>query len=84
MISIERAIAISATAHDGQKDKAGEPYIWHPIRVAMSCDTERAQIVAILHDVAEDTSVTLDQLNGPVHGRARYPGCPGLSYPSPL
>ncbi|MBD8656298.1 guanosine-3',5'-bis(diphosphate) 3'-pyrophosphohydrolase [Oxalobacteraceae sp. CFBP 13730] len=59
---IERAIAISERQHAGQVDKAGRPYIEHPLRVmkAMSNDAER--IVAILHDVIEDTDFTLDQL----------------------
>jgi (p)ppGpp synthase/HD superfamily hydrolase len=59
---LERAIAIAEKQHTGQVDKAGRPYIDHPLRVmqAMSNDAER--IVAILHDVIEDTDCTLDQL----------------------
>jgi (p)ppGpp synthase/HD superfamily hydrolase len=59
---LERAIAIAEQQHAGQVDKAGRPYIEHPKRVmnAMSNDAER--IVAILHDVIEDTNLTLEQL----------------------
>lgn len=59
---LEKAIRIAVEAHDGQKDKAGEAYILHPLRVmlAMTCDEER--IVAVLHDVLEDTSITADIL----------------------
>ncbi|OFA09049.1 HD domain-containing protein [Duganella phyllosphaerae] len=59
---VERAIAIAEQQHAGQVDKAGRPYIAHPLRVmkAMSNDAER--IVAILHDVIEDTDLTLNQL----------------------
>jgi (p)ppGpp synthase/HD superfamily hydrolase len=59
---LERAIAITEQQHAGQVDKAGRPYIEHPLRVmnAMSSDAER--IVAVLHDVIEDTNLTLNQL----------------------
>ena len=59
---LERAIAIAEKQHAGQVDKAGRPYMEHPLRVmqAMSNDAER--IVAILHDVIEDTDFSLDQL----------------------
>lgn len=54
MATLERAIAIAAGAHAGQVDKAGAPYILHPLRVMMRLsDTER-RIVAMLHDVLED------------------------------
>ncbi len=55
---IELALAIAMKAHQGQKDKAGTPYIFHPIRVAERCHTTEEKIVALLHDVIEDTSVT--------------------------
>lgn len=62
MALAERAAAIAYQAHAGQVDKAGLEYITHPQRVAsrVSTDTERA--VAWLHDVVEDTGVTLDDL----------------------
>lgn len=62
MATIEKALQIAAQAHEGQKDKAGEPYILHSLRTMMSVHGEEAQIVAVLHDVIEDTSVTADDL----------------------
>ena len=53
------ADALAAFAHRGQVDKAGEPYINHPRRVASGFDTEDEITVALLHDVAEDTEITL-------------------------
>lgn len=54
MSTLERAIAIAAEAHAGQTDKAGAPYILHPLRVMLSVSTPEARIVAALHDVLED------------------------------
>jgi (p)ppGpp synthase/HD superfamily hydrolase len=62
MATIERALQIAAKAHEGQRDKEGLPYILHPLRVMMGVQGEEAQIVAVLHDVVEDTAVTLDDL----------------------
>ncbi len=59
---IEKALLIALEAHKGQKDKAGAPYIFHPIRVALRCSTVEEKIVALLHDVVEDTSVTPEDL----------------------
>lgn len=62
MSSLEKAIAIAARAHEGQVDKAGMPYILHPLRVMMAVRTSEERIVAVLHDVLEDTDVSLDDL----------------------
>src|SRR5437763_10477369 len=62
MATIEKALQIAAQAHEGQKDKEGLPYILHPLRVMSRVEDEEAQIVAVLHDVVEDTQVTLDDL----------------------
>ena len=62
MSTLERAISLAAQAHAGQVDKAGQPYILHPLRVMLRVSTDEERIAAILHDVVEDTSVTLDQL----------------------
>lgn len=59
---IERAIAIALTAHSGQVDKAGAPYILHPLRLMVQMDTEDEQLAALLHDVVEDSDLTLDDL----------------------
>ncbi len=61
-MNLERAIEIAATAHNGQTDKAGAPYILHPLRVMLACEGQAAQIVAVLHDVIEDTDWTPDAL----------------------
>jgi hypothetical protein len=62
MSTLERAIAIAAAAHSGQKDKAGQPYILHPLRVMLALQKEEERIVAVLHDVVEDTKITPDIL----------------------
>jgi hypothetical protein len=62
MATIEKALQIAAKAHEGQRDKEGLPYILHPLRVMMGVQGEEAQIVAVLHDVLEDTPVTADDL----------------------
>lgn len=62
MANIENALQIAAQAHEGQKDKDGSPYILHPLRVMSRVHGAEAQIVALLHDVVEDTKVTLDDL----------------------
>jgi (p)ppGpp synthase/HD superfamily hydrolase len=54
MTMLERAIAIAVTAHAGQTDKAGQPYILHPLRVMFSLPGTQARIVGVLHDVCED------------------------------
>jgi (p)ppGpp synthase/HD superfamily hydrolase len=62
MATIERALQIAAQAHEGQKDKEGLPYILHPLRVMSGVEGLETQIVALLHDVVEDTPVTLEDL----------------------
>ena len=58
----KKAINIAYNAHMGQIDKFGIPYIFHPIHLAESMETEEECIVAILHDVVEDTDVTFEIL----------------------
>lgn len=62
MSTLERAIALAAEAHAGQTDKVGEAYILHPLRVMLAVLEPEERIVAVLHDVVEDTSWTLAQL----------------------
>ncbi|QAT63037.1 MULTISPECIES: GTP pyrophosphokinase [Tissierellales] len=59
---LDKAILVASTAHQGQIDKAGEPYILHPLRVMFTRRTETERICAVLHDVIEDTNITLDYL----------------------
>ena len=53
---------IAYEAHKNQVDKSGVPYIYHPIHVAEQMNTENECIIALLHDVVEDTNVTFKQL----------------------
>lgn len=63
MSKLELAYAIALVAHKGQVDKAGVDYINHPKSVSAKCKTEKEKIVALLHDVVEDTNVTLEDLS---------------------
>ena len=58
----KKAINIAYNAHMGQFDYFGIPYIFHPIHLAEQMDTEQECVVAILHDVVEDTDVTIEEL----------------------
>lgn len=60
--TLEDAIALAREAHKDQFDKAGAPYISHPLRVMESLHGEEARIVGILHDVVEDTKVDVKAL----------------------
>ncbi len=62
MSTLNRAIEIAAAAHAGQVDKAGESYILHPLRVMLRLRGEQERIVAVLHDVVEDSAWTLEAL----------------------
>jgi hypothetical protein len=55
MPTLERAIQIAAAAHVGTVDKAGAPYILHPLRLMLKMTDEPSAIVAVLHDVVEDS-----------------------------
>lgn len=57
-----KAMIIAYNAHKEQIDKAGVPYIFHPIHIAEQMETEIECIVALLHDVVEDTNVTFEEL----------------------
>lgn len=62
MSDLESAIAIAVEAHKGQTDKAGRPYMLHPLRMMLRLTDEIDMIVAALHDVVEDTDWTMDRL----------------------
>ena len=57
-----QAMNIAYTAHHGQADKAGVPYIFHPLHLAEQMDDEISCCAALLHDIVEDTDITLQQL----------------------
>lgn len=62
MTQYDKALEIAKVAHQGQVDKAGEPYILHPIAVAEMVKSDEAKIVALLHDVVEDSEVTIESI----------------------
>jgi (p)ppGpp synthase/HD superfamily hydrolase len=62
MSTLEDAISLAVKAHRGRKDKAGEAYILHPLRGMLRMKTKDERIVAVLHDVIEDTKYTLEDL----------------------
>ncbi len=62
MPTLEHAIGLAVEVHRGQVDKVGRPYILHPLRVMFWLETELEQIVGVLHDVVEDSELTLSDL----------------------
>ena len=62
MSTLERAIVIAAEAHAGQVDKAGAPYVLHPLRMMLRLSTSDEMIAAVLHDVVEDCGLSLEML----------------------
>ena len=60
--TLDDAIQVARRAHEGQLDKSGRPYISHPLRVMGALRDEHERMAAVLHDVVEDTSVTLEDL----------------------
>ena len=59
-----RALALASTAHLRQEDKAGLPYMLHVMDVVARVDTLEEKVVALLHDVVEDTPMRLESLEG--------------------
>lgn len=57
-----KAMKIAYTAHHGQVDKGGLPYIFHPYHLAEQMEDEISCCAALLHDVVEDTDMTLEDL----------------------
>ena len=57
-----KAMAIAYAAHHGQVDKAGVPYIFHPMHLAEAMEDEISCCVALLHDTVEDTDITFAEL----------------------
>ncbi len=62
MPTLEDAISLAAKAHRGRKDKAGAAYILHPPRIMLRMRSKEERIVAVLHDVIEDSKYTLEDL----------------------
>jgi len=61
-MTLEQAISLASQVHEGQLDKADAPYILHPLRVMLRMETLEARRVAVLHDVVEDSGISLDVL----------------------
>jgi len=62
MANLTKAIMLAAQYHEGQTDKGGNPYVFHPLRLMLKAYGETEQIVAALHDTIEDTELTLPLL----------------------
>lgn len=60
--SLDDAILLAVEAHRGRKDKAGRSYILHVLRVMLMLEPDEERIVAVLHDVVEESDVSLDRL----------------------
>ncbi len=58
----KKAMQIAYAAHHGQTDKVGVPYIFHPMAVAQNMPDEYTTCAALLHDVVEDTAITINDL----------------------
>jgi (p)ppGpp synthase/HD superfamily hydrolase len=58
----KKAIKLSFEAHKDQVDKSGMPYVYHPFHLAEQMKDEETTIVALLHDVAEDTDITVNDI----------------------
>ena len=59
----KKAIKLAYIAHKDQYDKAGLPYITHPLHLAECMNDEYTTIAALLHDIVEDTDITFDDLS---------------------
>ena len=57
-----KALRLAYAAHHGQTDKSGQPYIFHPYHLAEQMTDEISTCAALLHDVVEDTAVTIEEL----------------------
>lgn len=58
----KKATVLCYEAHRDQRDKSGLPYVFHPFHLAEQMQDEDTTVTALLHDVAEDTEITLEQL----------------------
>lgn len=60
---LQLAKEVATKAHEGQKDKGGQPYILHPTTVASYLDKPEHKMIAYLHDVCEDTPMTIEEIH---------------------
>ena len=61
-LHLGRAIELAKQHHKGQTDRTGKPYLEHPLRVMNQMKSEEEKIVAVLHDIVEDTDISLNDL----------------------
>jgi (p)ppGpp synthase/HD superfamily hydrolase len=66
----KKALTLCFDAHKDQRDKSGMPYVFHPFHLAEQMETEETTIVALLHDVVEDTDYTFEDLEEMGFGKA--------------
>lgn len=64
-LELDNAIELAVASHQGARDKTGEPYILHVLRVMLAVPPH-LRVTGVLHDIVEDTAVTVDEL--PDHG----------------
>jgi (p)ppGpp synthase/HD superfamily hydrolase len=62
MATLEDAILLAAQAHHGQRDRNGQPYVLHVLRVMLRVETDEQRTAAVLHDLVEDTPHSLEEL----------------------
>lgn len=62
MGTLQKAIEVAVAAHAGQLDKSGQPYVLHPLHLMLQMEDEVGMITAVLHDVVEDSDVTMADL----------------------
>lgn len=58
----KKALKLMFEAHKNQVDKSGMPYVFHPFHLAEQMTDEKTTVAALLHDVVEDTEITIDEL----------------------
>lgn len=85
----KKALKLCFDAHKEQVDKSGLPYVFHPFHLADQMEDEDTTIVALLHDVVEDTEVTFadlaqmgfsQQVIGAIQAMTRLEGVPYMEY----
>lgn len=63
MFELTRAFFIAVKAHRNQRDKSGRAYIFHPLHVSRACKSRDEKILALLHDVLEDSDYKIEDIN---------------------
>lgn len=66
----KKALKLCFEAHKEQVDKSGLPYVFHPFHLAEQMESEETTVVALLHDVVEDTNYTIEDLTAMGFGKA--------------